>query len=108
MAPPGLQLNPFLGPEGGRALAQTSRLRGLRLFIGHRRNTADFGTREVCATPAPQAIQNAISDFQQAPPADPDYAPAYAGLADAFGLLGSVPNDALPPCAACPRRSARL
>jgi len=51
----------------------------------------------------PQAIQAAISDFQQAVAEDPLYAPAYAGLADAFALLGSVPNDALPPREAMPK-----
>jgi serine/threonine protein kinase/TolB-like protein/Tfp pilus assembly protein PilF len=51
----------------------------------------------------PQAIQNAIEDFQQAIAQDPTYAPAYAGLADAYGLLGSVPNDALPPHQAMPK-----
>lgn len=54
----------------------------------------------------PLAIQNAISDFQQALASDPNYAPAYAGLADAFGLLGSVPNDALPPRVAIPKAEA--
>ncbi|HXJ96526.1 MAG TPA: protein kinase [Terriglobia bacterium] len=51
----------------------------------------------------PKAIQNAIADFQQAIAEDPNYAPAYAGLADAYGLLGSVPNDALPPRQVMPK-----
>jgi serine/threonine protein kinase/TolB-like protein/Tfp pilus assembly protein PilF len=51
----------------------------------------------------PTAIANAIQEFQQAIAADPDYAPAYAGLADAYELLGSVPNDALPPRQAIPK-----
>jgi len=51
----------------------------------------------------PKAIANAIQEFQQAIAADPDYAPAYAGLADAYELLGSVPNDALPPRQAIPK-----
>jgi serine/threonine protein kinase/TolB-like protein/Tfp pilus assembly protein PilF len=51
----------------------------------------------------PTAIADAIQEFQQAIAADPDYAPAYAGLADAYELLGSVPNDALPPRQAIPK-----
>ena len=54
----------------------------------------------------PEAIQNAINDFQQAIAQDSSYAPAYAGLADAYGLLGSVPNDALPPRQAMPKAEA--
>ena len=50
----------------------------------------------------PKAIANAIQEFQQAIAVDPEYAPAYAGLADAYELLGSVPNDALPPRQAMP------
>jgi len=50
----------------------------------------------------PQSIANAIQEFQQAIAADPKYAPAYAGLADAYELLSSVPNDALPPRQAMP------
>jgi TolB-like protein/Tfp pilus assembly protein PilF len=51
----------------------------------------------------PKAIANAIQEFQEAIAVDPDYAPAYAGLADAYGLLGSVPNDVLPPRQAIPK-----
>ena len=50
----------------------------------------------------PQSIANAIQEFRQAIATDPEYAPAYAGLADAYELLGSVPNDALPPRQAMP------
>jgi TolB-like protein/Tfp pilus assembly protein PilF len=50
----------------------------------------------------PKSIANAIQEFQQAIAADSEYAPAYAGLADAYELLGSVPNDALPPRQAMP------
>jgi eukaryotic-like serine/threonine-protein kinase len=51
----------------------------------------------------PKAIANAIQEFQQAIAADPGFAPGYAGLADAYELLGSVPNDALPPRQAIPK-----
>jgi len=51
----------------------------------------------------PQDITSAIDYFQQAIHEDPNYAVAYAGLADAYALLGSVPNDAQPPRVAMPR-----
>jgi len=51
----------------------------------------------------PQAIRNAMNDFQQAIAEDSTFAPAYAGLADAYALLGSVPNDSLPPREAMPK-----
>jgi TolB-like protein/DNA-binding winged helix-turn-helix (wHTH) protein/Tfp pilus assembly protein PilF len=40
--------------------------------------------------------QRAIELFEQAIALDPDYAPAYAGLADSYALLGSNPNSLLP------------
>ena len=36
---------------------------------------------------SPDALQQAIGDFQQALEGDPQYAPAYAGLADSYSLL---------------------
>ena len=51
----------------------------------------------------PQDITSAIEYFQQAIREDPNYAVAYAGLADAYALLGSVGNDALPPKVAMPQ-----
>jgi len=40
--------------------------------------------------------QKAIEEFEQAARIDPSYALAYAGLADAYALLGSNPNRVLP------------
>jgi TolB-like protein/DNA-binding winged helix-turn-helix (wHTH) protein/Tfp pilus assembly protein PilF len=40
--------------------------------------------------------QKAIEYFQKAVALDPNYAQAYAGLADAYSLLGSMPNAVLP------------
>lgn len=40
----------------------------------------------------PEAHQKAIQEFEQATRIDPRYALAYAGLADAYVLLGSNPN----------------
>ncbi len=48
----------------------------------------------------------AIDYFQQAIASDPKYAPAYAGLADAYALLGSSPNSAIPRSDAMPKAKA--
>jgi tetratricopeptide (TPR) repeat protein len=44
-----------------------------------------------------ESLRRAISYFQQAIQADPNYAPAYAGLADSYSLLGSAPYSVLSP-----------
>jgi eukaryotic-like serine/threonine-protein kinase len=56
----------------------------------------------------PQDITSAIDYFQQAIHEDPNYAVAYAGLADAYALLGSVPNDAQPPRVAMPQAEVNV
>src|SRR5580704_2729420 len=48
----------------------------------------------------------AIDFFQQAIERDPQYAPAYAGLADAYALLGSSSNPAIPRSEAMPKAKA--
>jgi TolB-like protein/DNA-binding winged helix-turn-helix (wHTH) protein/Tfp pilus assembly protein PilF len=48
----------------------------------------------------------AIESFQQAIQINPDYGPAYAGLADAYALLGAMSNSTSPRQEAMPR--ARL
>ena len=45
----------------------------------------------------PQGIQGAIDYFGRAIRDDPQYAPAYSGLADAYALLGSTGADAARP-----------
>jgi len=54
-------------------------------------------------TPNNDAVLRSIQYYQQAIARDPNYALAYAGLADAYALLGSAPNDAMPPRDAMPR-----
>jgi TolB-like protein/DNA-binding winged helix-turn-helix (wHTH) protein/Tfp pilus assembly protein PilF len=51
-------------------------------------------------------FHKSIQYYEQAVSQDPNYAPAYAGLADAYALLGSSPNDALPPNEAMPKAKA--
>jgi TolB-like protein/DNA-binding winged helix-turn-helix (wHTH) protein len=51
-------------------------------------------------------FHKSIQYYEQAITQDPKYAPAYAGLADAYALLGSSPNDALPPNQAMPKAKA--
>lgn len=48
-------------------------------------------------------LERAIHYFQEAIGQDKKYAPAYAGLADSYALLGTVPYDAIPPREAMPR-----
>jgi TolB-like protein/DNA-binding winged helix-turn-helix (wHTH) protein/Tfp pilus assembly protein PilF len=47
-----------------------------------------------------------IDYFQQAIARDPNYAPAYAGLADSYALLGSSPNPDIPRSQAMPKAKA--
>ena len=51
-------------------------------------------------------FHKSVQYYEQAISQDPNYAPAYAGLADAYALLGSSPNDALPPNEAMPKAKA--
>jgi len=53
-----------------------------------------------------QALTRSIEYFQQAIRKEPDYALAYAGLADAYGLLALIPWDGLPPRQAMPKAKA--
>ena len=50
--------------------------------------------------------QKAIENFQRAIAKDPKYAPPYAGLADVYALLGSMPDDELPPREVMPKAKA--
>jgi TolB-like protein/Tfp pilus assembly protein PilF len=52
------------------------------------------------------SLTRALALFQQSVKADPTYAPAYAGLADCYELLGSAPYTALPPNQAFPKAEA--
>jgi tetratricopeptide (TPR) repeat protein len=51
-------------------------------------------------------IQKAISSFEKSVAEDPTYAPAYAGLADCYELLGSAPYTAIRPNEAFPKAQA--
>jgi TolB-like protein/DNA-binding winged helix-turn-helix (wHTH) protein len=53
-----------------------------------------------------EGFRKSIQYYEQAIADDPKYAPPYAGLADAYALLGSSPNDALPPNQAMPKAKA--
>jgi len=54
----------------------------------------------------PEGYSKAIAEFEQAARIDPSYALAYAGLADAYALLSSNPNQALPRAAAMEKARA--
>jgi TolB-like protein/Flp pilus assembly protein TadD len=53
-----------------------------------------------------QALSRSIEYFQQAIRKEANYALAYAGLADAYGLLALIPWDGLPPRQAMPKAKA--
>ena len=50
-----------------------------------------------------ESVQKSIDFFQQAIQAEPNYAAAYAGLADAYALAGSYGNSFLAPGVAMPK-----
>jgi TolB-like protein len=52
---------------------------------------------------ASRDLAKSIDAYEQAVRDDPNYAPAYAGLASAYFLVGSVPNDGVPPMVATPK-----
>jgi eukaryotic-like serine/threonine-protein kinase len=54
----------------------------------------------------PRDLMTSVSFFKQAIDKDPDYALAYAGLADAYALLGSVGYDVLSPSEVIPKARA--
>lgn len=53
-----------------------------------------------------QSLTEAISHFQEAIEYDAAYAPSYAGLADCYALLGTLPYNAIPPSKAFPKAKA--
>jgi tetratricopeptide (TPR) repeat protein len=53
-----------------------------------------------------QSLMEAISHFQQAIEYDAAHAPSYAGLADCYALLGTLPYNAIPPSEAFPKAKA--
>lgn len=54
----------------------------------------------------PQDLTRSLGFFQEAVARDPGYALAYAGLADAYDLLGSAGYDVLPPLEVLPKAKA--
>jgi serine/threonine-protein kinase len=54
----------------------------------------------------PQDLTRSLEYFKQAITADPQYALAYAGLADAYNVLGSLGYDVLPPPDVIPKAKA--
>ncbi len=53
-----------------------------------------------------ESLRDAVGFFQRAISADPQFAPAYAGLGDCYSLLGSAPYTSLPPRQAFPQAKA--
>jgi TolB-like protein/Tfp pilus assembly protein PilF len=50
-----------------------------------------------------KSLATAVTNFDKAIQIDPTYAQPYAGLADSYALLGSVPNSVLSPVQAFPK-----
>jgi TolB-like protein/Flp pilus assembly protein TadD len=55
---------------------------------------------------ARRELRESIGAYERSLADDPSYAPAYAGLASAYLLYGSVPNDGMPPMEATPKARA--
>src|SRR6185295_7183782 len=54
----------------------------------------------------PDGFRKALDYFQRAIEQDPNFAPAYAGLADTYALLGSMPYAVMPTSEASSRAKA--
>jgi TolB-like protein/Flp pilus assembly protein TadD len=54
----------------------------------------------------PETLKKSLEYFQQAVDTDPSYAPGYAGLADAYAMLGAGDYRVLPPKDAYPKAEA--
>jgi TolB-like protein/DNA-binding winged helix-turn-helix (wHTH) protein/Flp pilus assembly protein TadD len=80
-------------------------LRPLRrsLEVNSEAHDAFFRGRYFWNKRGPDAVERSIHYFQEAIQKDPNYARPYAGLADAFALLGSTQSGALPPDVAFPK-----
>jgi TolB-like protein/Flp pilus assembly protein TadD len=50
-----------------------------------------------------EGVRKSVEYFTQAVQLDPNYAPAYAGLGDAFAVIGSTQSGAMPPSVAFPK-----
>jgi TolB-like protein/DNA-binding winged helix-turn-helix (wHTH) protein/Tfp pilus assembly protein PilF len=60
---------------------------------------------------SPQGVSKAVEYFQQGIERDPDYAPAYSGLSDAyrmFGLQGLPPRECMPKAETAARKALAL
>jgi TolB-like protein/Flp pilus assembly protein TadD len=60
----------------------------------------------------PEGLQRAVESFQQAVNKDPNYAPAYAGLADSYAMMSgygvALPKDVMPEARAAVQRAIAL
>jgi TolB-like protein/Tfp pilus assembly protein PilF len=77
----GVRLNPLPQPQKVTPAAYDAFLRGR--FFWNKRNLA--------------SVQKSFGYFNQAIQLDPNYAPAYAGLADGIAVLGSTQSGGMPP-----------
>ena len=96
------QVQDAIAEQVGRALAVALPGEGRRRI--ERRRTSNVEAYEAYLKGryfwnmrTPEGFQKALDYFQQAIDRDGNYAPAYAGLADTYALLGSMPYAVMPP-----------
>jgi len=98
-------LSVLLGADAGRALARP-RSADPRAYDDYVRGRVFLGER------SPVAMASAIRSFQSAIRADSSFAPAYAGLADAYSLVAPFgarpPNEVFPLARAAAERALAL
>ena len=68
--------------------------------------------RYFLGSPSEERVRKAIEQFERAIKADPNFAPAYTGLADAYGTFGSgvffLPTEAMPKAKAAAEKALQL
>jgi TolB-like protein/Flp pilus assembly protein TadD len=85
---------------------EQARLAGIRRPVNPEAYEAYLKGRCLWYERTTQAITRSIGYFQQAIQKEPNYALAYAGLADAYSLLALIPWDGLRPLDAMPKAKA--
>ena len=86
--------------DEGRLRIERRRTRNVEAYEAYLKGRYFWNTR------TPEGFQKALDYFQQAIDRDRRYAPAYAGLADTYALLGSMPYAVMRPTEASAKAKA--
>ena len=86
--------------DEGRLRIERRRTRNVEAYEAYLKGRYFWNTR------TPEGFQKALDYFQQAIDRDRGYAPAYAGLADTYALLGSMPYAVMRPTEASAKAKA--